>query len=185
MGREVEIKMPLCNSTEVKHFLENNAKLKLNEHQLDVYFDSENAGFTRDISHISKWLRVRIEGEKATINYKKWLPEDAVIKTHCDEYEVVISSSDEMTQLLNGLGFFEVIRVDKIRNSWQLEQYEISIDSVEGLGDFIEVEYKGTTDDVSAIREKLFKIVEEIGAVTSDIDLKGYPYLLLEKKLSN
>jgi len=76
----------------------------------------------------------------------------------------------------------ELIEVKKTRKVWNIDDVEISIDKVEDLGEFLEIEYKGNDSNINSIREYLFSFISRIGAQTKEVDLKGYPFLLLEKK---
>ncbi|HUB92922.1 MAG TPA: CYTH domain-containing protein, partial [Verrucomicrobiae bacterium] len=75
------------------------------------------------------------------------------------------------------------VEVKKTRRAWMYMETEVSIDSVEELGDYLEVEYKGSAlTEVSEVRAYLHEVTEKLGAETSGIDLKGYPFGILEKR---
>ena len=86
---------------------------------------------------------------------------------------------------LESEGFKPIIVVDKVRNSYIYKNCEISIDKVENLGNYIELEYKGESDNVAEIQNLVGKILEEIGASVGEMDHKGYAYNLLKLKLKN
>ena len=59
---------------------------------------------------------------------------------------------------------------------------EISIDQVEELGAFIELEITTHFDDPKVAKSYLYDIVKEIGAEVGEEDYRGYPFILLEKR---
>lgn len=84
------------------------------------------------------------------------------------------------------LGFDVLIVVDKVRNSWIYEEYEISIDTVKNLGDYIEIEYKGNENsNISDIIKNLNIILEKINADIGEEDHGGYGFKLIKQKYSN
>lgn len=178
---EIELKFPLLNSNDVQKYLNKKAKFKFESFQHDIYFNPPHRNFLEHKDNVCEWFRIRVSNQKAEINYKDWLPHDVKIKTHCNEYETEVSSYDQLRNILDKLNFIKLIEVKKTRKIWDYNDVEISIDIVEDLGEFIEVEYKGSLNNVEDIRKYLFQTLFEIKAKTQEIDLKGYPFLLLEK----
>ena len=82
-------------------------------------------------------------------------------------------------------GFEPFMVVDKLRRSYIYKNCEISIDTVKGLGDYIEIEYKGEGNDVKKVQDLLEDVLKEIGAYVGKRDYKGYAHNLLELKLKS
>jgi adenylate cyclase class 2 len=179
---EIELKLPLLNGSEVEKFLAKNAEYKYESNQHDLYFNPPHRDFLANKDNVNEWLRIRLSGDKAQINYKDWQPHDKKLKTHCQEFETNVDSYEQLDEILKALNFIKLIEVKKLRKVWLYKDAEVSIDSVEGLGQFIEVEYKGDLQDIELARKYLFDILIVIGAKTRELDVRGYPYLLLEKK---
>jgi adenylate cyclase class 2 len=180
---EIELKLPLHNAAEVIDFLSANAIFKYKSLQHDVYYNAPHRDFLADKGNVSEWLRIRIEKDKAQINYKDFQPHVSSIKTHCKEYETDVASYEQLTKILDALNFEKLVDVKKTRKAWEYKDTEVSVDSVTGLGEYLEVEYKGDhIDNVEAVRDYLHTIVETIGAETGELEHRGYPYLLLAKK---
>ena len=59
---------------------------------------------------------------------------------------------------------------------------EIALDKVRELGHFIEIEAKKNFGSIEATREKLFQFAKDLGIDITKTDLRGYPFLLMEKK---
>jgi predicted adenylyl cyclase CyaB len=119
--------------------------------------------------------------KSATFKYESF-QHDTKLKTHCIEYETNVDSYDQLRKILEALNFAKLVDVKKTRKAWDYMDTEVSVDSVEGLGSYIEVEYKGRLTEVKKAREHLFDVLKTIGAKTGKLDLRGYPYLVLEKQ---
>ena len=183
MGKdiEIELKLPLSNSKEVGDFLDKNAMFKYKSFQHDAYYNAPHRNFLENSDNVNEWFRIRIAEGKAQINYKDWQPHDTKLKTHSTEYETNVESYEQLGKILDALNFTKLIDVKKTRKAWDYMDTEVSIDSVEELGDFIEVEYKGDLKDIDAARKHLFKVLKTLTAKTGELDRRGYPYLLLDK----
>lgn len=179
---EVEIKFHLKNASKLAKKL---GAPVYSSQQIDDYYNPPHKDFAASLYDISEWLRLRHEEDGAGyINYKHWLPEGTINKTHCNEYETKVEDLEAVKLLLEALGFKQLVTVNKQRSSWMWQNVEISIDSVAELGDFIELEYKGEGLDVAAAQKQLFDTLAELGAEVSEQDHRGYPWELLIKKRS-
>lgn len=179
---EVELKFKLQNPDSVVEFLNKNAEFQYESFQHDVYYNAPHRDFLENSANISEWLRVRIEKDKAQINYKDWQPRESSVKTHCKELETGVDSYEQLSLILEALNFTRLIAVKKTRRAWMYEDTEVSLDAVEELGSYLEVEYKGKLEDIEKIRSYLHEVVKKLGAKTGVLDRKGYPYGLLELK---
>lgn len=91
------------------------------------------------------------------------------------EYETEISDPKEMHQILLTLGQKPVTRVNKQRRTCKLEDYEICLDEIEGLGTFVEFEKLTSEDaDPDQVRAELFQAAESLGLSRADEVTKGY-----------
>jgi adenylate cyclase class 2 len=57
-----------------------------------------------------------------------------------DEIETAVGDSNAVAEILRRLGFVEVVRYEKRRESWALAACEISLDELPRLGKFLEIE---------------------------------------------
>lgn len=183
--QEVEVKYPLLNPSIVLDALRTLSAKKIisDQYQLDIYYTPRHRNFL-DHEIVSEWLRIRKTGKKNTVNFKRWLPIGAAIQTHCDEFEVVVDDAQLMEKLFHALDFLEIIRVEKKRNSWRFRQLEISVDEVNGLGYFIELEAVHTVEekDIPNIQRNFSEILQLLNAEVGVQDRRGYPYLMIEHK---
>lgn len=97
----------------------------------------------------------------------------------CIEKEVEVSDK-QATMLLESfplIGFTEVPSVRKTRQKATYLEYEICIDTVDDLGEFIEVEKMTEELDGERVQEELFQFLETLGISRTDRVLHGYDVL--------
>ena len=98
----------------------------------------------------------------------------------CIEKELLIDNDKEMEEIFKLLGFYEAVKVNKVRLKCQYKNYEVCIDKVEDLGDFIEVE-SITDEDEEKVQKELFDFLQSIGISSSDREMHGYDTLVHNK----
>jgi predicted adenylyl cyclase CyaB len=188
---EVEIKLRLndINAEKIKQWLsESNAQKIAEIVQEDIYFEPENATFVYVSNGIKKadaWLRIRKQDEKNSICYKYWHYSNGVT-LYADEYETRIEKPEVMELLLKALGYKRLIVVNKHREISTSGDFEIAIDNVKELGNFVEIEYKNSSSDTAAYdKQRLYNLLATIGIDDFEEDEIGYPALLLNLKNVN
>lgn len=176
---EIEIQINLEHSKPLLEFLKKNAEFKKQTHQIDKYFTPAHRNFI-ETRPAKEWLRLRNADDKYSINYKNWHHDENGKSHHCDEYESNIENLDSLEKIFNALNIKPLITVDKLRKIWHYKNYEISIDTVKGLGDFVEIEYLGNENkNPEQITDKMIKFLKSIGCGTIKRNYQGYPFLLL------
>jgi len=178
---EIELKFRLENPEEAIQTLNQISQLKSEEFQKDIYFTPFHRNFISE-KPISEWLRVREIKDKKILTYKKWhnSPEKKAIS--CDEYETEISDINNLKNILKSLNFSELIIVNKLRKNWEFKDTLISIDDVDEIGHFIEIEANKEFQSIEEAKEHLYNILKELNIKTGLQDYEGYPFLLLKKK---
>ncbi len=147
---EIEIQVDIENSKPLIEFLEKNAEFKSEKHQVDEYFSPTHHNFI-EVRPVKEWLRLRNSDGKYSINYKNWHFDEDGKSHHCDEYETKIEDLTKLKKILDVLNLKSIVKVDKLRKTWIYKDYEIAVDSVRELGDFIEIEYIGKDEKVEKI----------------------------------
>lgn len=177
---EIEITVNIENSKPLIEFLTKNAEFKKEKHQVDEYFSPAHRSFTEQ-RPLREWLRLRDEDGKYSINYKNWhYEEDLERSFYCDEYETKVEDSDKILKILKALDFKSLVKVDKIRKTWIYQDYEIDVDSVKGLGDFVEIEYIGQKEvDARKTTQEMVDFLKKLGCGRIRRDYMGYPARLL------
>jgi adenylate cyclase class 2 len=148
--------------------------------QSDYYFNHPS----RDFALTDEALRLRDEDGRIHITYKG--PKlDANTKTR-EEIEIPLglTTSDvpQLAQLLTKLGFRQVAVVRKSRNEFQLlwenAQTTLSIDQVDGLGHFVEIEQVVDQNHLDAARQSVQNLARHLGLDASE--RRSYLELLLQ-----
>lgn len=121
-------------------------------------------------------LRIRRAGDEITFTLKRNISNEL----DCIEKEVVIDDAEAMKDIVELIGYSEVVRVNKKRRKGRLGDYEICLDEVESLGFFIEVE-KMSDEDGEAVQKELFDFLLSLGVDQNSRVAKGYDTLLKEK----
>ncbi len=179
---EIELQAQIEHSKPLLEFLEKEAKFESENHQMDEYFTPAHRDFLNP-RLIEEWFRLRDSSGKYSVNYKKWHLDKEGKGLYADEYETKIENIKMMRKILESLNFKSIAVVDKKRKIWRYKDYEISIDSVKNLGDFVEIEYYGKRDhaDHKEIMDEMIKFLKNLGCGTLEINHCGYPALLLDR----
>ncbi|MDD5569493.1 MAG: class IV adenylate cyclase [Candidatus Pacebacteria bacterium] len=177
---EIEIQVNIENSEPLLAFLEKNADFQKENHQSDEYFSPAHRDFTEN-RPIKEWLRLRDSDGKYSINYKNWHFDENGRSQYCDEYETEVNDLNQIRNIFKALNFKPLVAVDKTRKTWIYKNYEIDIDSVKGLGDFVEIEYigKGEGADPKKITDEMVDFLKNIACGKVKRNYVGYPFQLL------
>ncbi len=169
---EIEVKAPLPDVDRVKNRV---VELGGRDFGCSVQVDEYYAHPSRDFAKTDEALRLRTENDLTVITYKG--PKlDKETKTR-EEFEVSVANHATMASILDRLGFKPVIKISKGRQVYGLKGITVCVDSVKGLGNFIELEVD--SDDVEAGKRAIFALMLEIGV--SGNERRSYLELLLEK----
>lgn len=177
---EIEIKVNVENSQPLLEFLEKNGIFQSEKRQIDEYFSPAHKNFVAS-RPVAEWLRLRDAEGKYSINYKNWHIEEDGKSHYCDEFETIIDSMEKFKKIFSALDFKPLTTVDKVRKTWRYKDYEIAVDSVKNLGDFVEIEYWGEGSDLNPkkITQGMMNFLKEIGCGKIKRNYVGYPFLVL------
>lgn len=148
--------------------------------QEDTYYNAPD----RDFAATDEALRLRrektpdSETTRAFVTYKGPLV-DSESKTR-SESETGIDDVQEMQSILEGLGYEPVATVTKERERYTYEGCTVTLDSVEGLGEFVEVELESDRQQFEAARERAITVLEELGVDHDEQIRTSYLELRLE-----
>jgi len=176
---EIEIQVNIENEKSLLAFLEKNAVFKFETRQIDEYFTPAHRDFTV-VRPVAEWLRLRNSNGSYSFTYKNWHYQGEK-SFYCDEYETEIKDLNQLKKALEALNFKSLITVDKTRKIWLYKDFEIALDSVKDLGNFVEIEYKGEDENVDPGKttERMIGFLKKVGCGKIMINYMGYPYLLL------
>jgi adenylate cyclase class 2 len=146
--------------------------------QVDTYHDHP----VRAFGETDEALRIRREtdadGEHAEVTYKGPLVDDDS-KTR-EEIETGVDDGETMKAILESVGFEPAATVEKTRERYQHGEYTLTLDSVSGLGEFLEIETKA--EAIAPAREGAVRLIERLGLDPEAGIQRSYLGLLLEEQ---
>lgn len=175
MPMEIEVKAYAKDLKEVEEKIKSmGAKLVWEGEQMDTYYSHPS----RNFAATDEALRVRIEEGKAFITYKG--PKiDNISKTR-EEIKVQVEDATAANDILKKLGFKEVGAVRKLRKKFLLGELKICLDTVENLGEFVEIEilepFEDSKTNMDELRTLVLKTMDELGL--KEKERKSYLELL-------
>jgi adenylate cyclase class 2 len=177
---EIEIQVKIENSKNLLVFLKNKAKFISEKHQVDEYFTPAHRNFI-SVRPVKEWLRLRNSSGKFLITYKNWHHDKDGKSHHCDEYETEIKKLNQLKKILTTLNFKSLVVVDKTRKTWVYNDYQISLDSIKNLGDFVEIEYIGKDKGIKPkeITKEMVSFIKNLKCGKIKRNFVGYPFQLL------
>lgn len=150
---EVERKYAVAETDALKAALVGHGGVKSSAtRQVDDYFNAPHKDFLAAPA-ITEWVRLRTS-DISSFNYKCWHVETPETR-YADEFETPVGNPAAMRKALDALGFTLMVTVDKSRETWQLPDLEVAFDTVAGLGEFVEFEFKGEADHPTEAIHKL------------------------------
>jgi len=175
---EVELKVRADHPTVRERLDELGADHVESRRQVDTYYNAPHRVF----AETDEALRIRREepadGAAVTkLTYKGPLVERES-KTR-EEHETVVADDDALAGILDGLGFEPAATVEKDRVFYALEGYTITLDSVAGLGEFIEIEQEADESELEAVREGAVELLSKVGLEADEQIRTSYLGLLL------
>lgn len=155
---------------------EQGARFVETEHHFDSYYNAPH----RDFAHTDEALRIRSRNGKAFLTYKG-KKMDSISKTR-EEFETPVDP-ESMRNILLSLGFREYGVVKKARDVYKLDDFVIALDSVEKLGEFIEVELGAESEtDIKQNTKRIFEFLDKLGIGKEESIRKSYLELMMEEK---
>jgi adenylate cyclase class 2 len=174
---EVEVKAKIDSFEEIENKLEKiGAQKSKKEFQEDIYFNSPVVDFAKT----DEALRIRTtkENEKTNIFITYKGPKiDSASKTR-KEIEMGIDDAEKCSQIFEEIGFKKVRTVRKNRQYYTYKNFEISLDDIEGLEPYMEIEIGlDDNEDYSDAQNKIFELFEKLG-ITDGFERTSYLELL-------
>ena len=177
---EIEIQVNIENSVPLIYFLKAQGVFVHEIHQVDEYFSPAHDNFLA-VRPVARWLRLRQSDKGNSFNYKNWYFDENGKSNHCDEFETKIEDINSTRKILEALNFKNIAVVNKLRKIWTFKDYEIAIDSVKGLGDFVEIEYIGKDSNIDPKKttDEMILFLKNLGVGKITRNHVGYPFILL------
>lgn len=131
------------------------------------------------------WLRIRTETKQSVVRHLFTLKRSITNQMDSIEHETEVADAAELEAIIHELSFVPYSDLTKTRQTAHMGDIEICIDTVDGLGSFIEVE-KLTRDDVDydVVAAELWQVLKQLGVHSEDEVTDGYD-VLMNKKLAS
>ena len=174
---EVEVKAKIDNFEDIEKKLEKIGACKSKkEFQEDIYFNSPLVDFAKT----DEALRIRTtkEGKNSNIFITYKGPKiDKKSKTR-KEIEMGIDDSEKCGEIFEAIGFKKVRTVRKNRQYYTYENFEISLDDIEGLDPYMEIEVAlEDGQDYNDVQKSIFNLFEQLD-ITDGFERTSYLELL-------
>jgi len=177
---EVEVKVP-AELAAVRDRLEAlEATRRGSVVQADTYYNAPH----RDFAETDEALRIRSERpadgpEETHVTYKGPLVDEET-KTR-EEFETGVENDETIDAILTSLGFEATATVRKDRERFSLDGYTVTLDSVDGVGEYVEVETEVADEsNLETAREGAYDVLERLELDPDDQLQTSYLGLLLE-----
>ena len=170
---EVEVKARINSFEEIEEKLKTiGAEKTKTEFQEDIYFQSPIVDFAKT----DEALRIRTTNSQTFITYKgPKLNEKAKTRK---EVEMAIESAEKARDIFEEIGFTPARIVRKNRLYYTYENFEISLDDVEGLPPYMEIEVAlPDSEDYSEAQNRIFELVARLD-ITEGFERTSYMELL-------
>ncbi|WP_247728691.1 class IV adenylate cyclase [Halovivax limisalsi] len=190
---EVEVKVPADHDRVRDRLAELDATSTGGVVQVDTYFDAPHRSF----AETDEALRVRREraidavaaaddpvdedhpaDEIVELTYKGPLV-DAGSKTR-SEVETVVADGDSVETILESLGFEAAATVRKERERFDVDDVTVSLDTVDGVGRYVEVERRAEEAAIEETRADLYAVLDSLGLDPADQVRTSYLGLKLD-----
>ena len=173
---EFELKVRTSSLDPVRQqLIGHNARFCGRIHEHDIYYNAPH----RDFGVTDEAIRVRYTNDHALVTYKGAKIKTSGLKAR-EELNIVVDSGTVFEQMLDRLGFTRTAEVNKWRENYRLFDAAITLDEVEGLGTFVEIEILAE-DAHSDTPARIQEIAKEIG-VDGEPILDSYLEMLLSKR---
>ena len=186
MKLEVETKVKVNDANSLRNKIKHIAIHEKTQSRGDDYFALTKNAYPR------KAFRIRYDGEKFVVNFKKHLKnlysDGIVVK---EEYEFKLTDLPHLGNfmaLLEDLGFKEWVKKRKHVESylWKKDKrVVIEINHVEHVGTYMEIEFLATRAQVPIAKKKILEVLKELEIKKSDIDNVGYTRRLYDKGIKD
>lgn len=181
--REIEIKLEAPDLSAIeKKLVELGCVLSLPVIQEDINFiHREDANWFEESRGNYLYPRLRNQsGKPLRLTVKKPLSNEM----DCIEHEVEVNDAEEVRGIMKMFDYVEGVTVKKTRRTCEYKDYTITLDEVEGLGSFIEIERVLVDGDPVKIQQEMFDFAKEnFGLLGDEKVMKGYDILTYYKQI--
>jgi len=154
---EVELKIRIPSIEGVRKELKRHHAHPLGRvHEHDIYYNAPH----RDFGITDEAVRVRYTDDHTVVTYKGPKIKTYNLKAR-EELNFAVESGENFETMLQRLGFTKTAEVNKWRENYTMGNASISLDTVDELGTFVEIEVIAATDDADPTG-RIEKIAKEM-----------------------
>jgi len=183
---EVETKVRIDDVNSLRKKIKKIAKFEKTESRGDDYFALRPRGYPK------KAFRIRYDGEKFVVNFKKHLKKlysDGIVVKEEYEFELKdLSRIKNFLALIGDIGFEPWVKKRKHTESYLYKKDKnviIEINHVKHVGTYMEIEYVAKRSQVENAKKKILQVLEELEIKKSQIDNVGYTRRLYDKGIKD
>lgn len=97
------------------------------------------------------------------------------------EIKITRNEAKKLADFFLANDYVEEVMIFKKRRNYKYKGYELNIDCVQGLGNFMEIEKMSKFKDIEATKSKIINLIDKLGIDRGQIVEKGYVSLIREK----
>src|SRR5512137_1778562 len=131
---ELKVKVPSLDPV-LEQLARKQARSTGKVHEHDIYYNAPH----RDFGKTDEAVRVRYTEDHAVVTYKGPKIKKFGLKAR-EELNFAVASGETFETMLDRLGFTRTLEVNKWRETYTLGDASVSLDTVDGLGTFAEIE---------------------------------------------
>lgn len=184
MNQEIEIQAKIKNPGGVEEKLNNIGKFNQERNQIDKYYVLSSRDFF-SVDPPIEYLRIRYEEGKNHLNYSYLHFKESGWLEATDEYETTVEKPEIVEEIFNKIGLILKVTVKKNRKYFDCGDFEVTLDNVEGLGDFMEVEAKKDFGGPDKTRQACSDFLNSLNIEYEVKKEAGYPRMLYQKLKSS
>lgn len=136
-------------------------------------------GVAGESDNSEPWLRIRTETKAGVTKYIYTLKKSVTNQLDSIEHETEVENADELRQIILHSGFTPYSDVTKTRRKAKINDVEICIDIVDGLGEFVEAEKLTSEDaDYEQVAGELRELLKSLGISEGSEVTDGYDVMM-------
>lgn len=180
MKKEVELQLIIKNPADIEKKLKKIGRYIETQKQVDKYFVPPDRDFFAKEPPI-EYLRIRFEKGKNHLNYSflHFDKNDWLIWT--DEYETLIDKPKTVEELFKKIGLIPKVTVTKTRKYFDCDDFQVTLDKVRDLGDFMEIEAKKDFGSPEKTRKACLDFLKNLNIKYQMKAKMGFPRMLYRK----
>lgn len=182
--KEIEILVELKDSIEyAKEKLKSYEYLGVKKTFDKYYYDPlRNNLALNSENKLMECCRIRLKNEVCSVAYKIDIYEQEIWQ-YSNEFETEVKDFNAMDKIFQNLGLKELVTIDNSKHTFLKDNFEIVVEEVKDLGNFLEVEWmeKDSNKSVKEIKQDIFNFIKSLGLNIGNELNSGKPELKLLK----